>query len=90
MGIRKLLKNTEFKFNDTIKYYLDDNSVLCVAASDYYEVSDYIRNYEDFKELISGKDKKWEINRKEKLKEKKNMQLVCSSSHRTSLREARQ
>lgn len=25
-----------------------DNSVLCVAASDYYDESDYIRNYDDF------------------------------------------
>ncbi len=25
-----------------------DNSVLCVAASDYYDENDYIRNYEEF------------------------------------------
>ena len=25
-----------------------DNSVLCVAASEYYDENDYIRNYEDF------------------------------------------
>jgi len=25
-----------------------DNSVLCVAASDYYDQSDYIRDFEDF------------------------------------------
>lgn len=28
--------------------WLKKNSVLCVAASDYYDESDYIRQYEDF------------------------------------------
>lgn len=29
-----------------------DNSVLCVAASDYYDESDYIRDYEEFLNYI--------------------------------------
>jgi len=29
-----------------------DNSVLCVVASDYYDESDYIRNYDDFLRLV--------------------------------------
>ncbi len=29
------------------------DSVLCVAASDYYEEEDYIRNYDDFLKYIS-------------------------------------
>lgn len=33
--------------------WLQKDSVLCVAASDYYNVEDYIRNYEDFKRLMS-------------------------------------
>ena len=33
--------------------WLQKDSVLCVAASDYYKAEDYIRNYEDFKRLIS-------------------------------------
>lgn len=32
--------------------WLEKNSVLVVAASDYYNVEDYIRSYEDFKEYI--------------------------------------
>lgn len=28
--------------------WLKDNSVLCVAASDWYDESDYIRNYDEF------------------------------------------
>ena len=28
--------------------WLKENSVLCVAASDWYEESDYIRNYDEF------------------------------------------
>ena len=32
------------------------NSVLCVAASEYYDSEDYIRNYEDF--LAFAKEKK--------------------------------
>jgi len=30
--------------------WLEENSVLCVAASDYYEESDYIRDYDEFLE----------------------------------------
>lgn len=33
--------------------WLQKDSVLCVAASDYYEVEDYIRDYQEFKEFIS-------------------------------------
>lgn len=33
-----------------------DNSVLCVAASDYYSESDYIRNYSDFLKYLKEKD----------------------------------
>lgn len=32
--------------------WLQSNSVLCVAASDYYKADDYIRDYEKFKQLI--------------------------------------
>jgi hypothetical protein len=28
------------------------NSVLCVAASDYYDENDYIRNYDEFLKLV--------------------------------------
>lgn len=34
--------------------WLQKDSVLCVAASDYYKVEDYIRDYDEFKELIRG------------------------------------
>jgi len=29
-----------------------ENSVLCVAASDYYDESDYIRDYDEFLKLV--------------------------------------
>ena len=32
--------------------WLQKDSVLCVAASDYFEVEDYIRDYEEFKKYI--------------------------------------
>ena len=32
--------------------WMQKDSVLCVAASDYYDVDDYIRNYKDFKDLM--------------------------------------
>ncbi len=32
--------------------WLQKDSVLCVAASDYYEVEDYIRDYDEFKKCI--------------------------------------
>ena len=32
--------------------WLQKDSVLCVAASDYYKVEDYIRNYGEFREFI--------------------------------------
>lgn len=34
--------------------WLQKDSVLCVAASDYYEVEDYIRDYTEFKNYIGG------------------------------------
>ncbi len=32
--------------------FLEENSVLCVAASDYYDESDYIRDYDEFLEYV--------------------------------------
>ena len=32
--------------------WLQKESVLCVAASEFYEVDDYIRNYQEFKEYV--------------------------------------
>lgn len=32
--------------------WLQKNSVLCVAASEYYDADDYIRSYDDYKEYI--------------------------------------
>lgn len=32
--------------------WLQKNSVLCVAASDYYDAEDYIRDYQEFKKYI--------------------------------------
>lgn len=34
--------------------WLQKDSVLCVAASDYYEADDYIRDYEKFREYVGG------------------------------------
>lgn len=34
--------------------WLQKDSVLCVAASDFYEVGDYIRDYDEFREYIGG------------------------------------
>lgn len=34
--------------------WLQKDSVLCVAASEFYEVEDYIRDYEEFKEYIKN------------------------------------
>ena len=34
--------------------WLQKDSVLCVAASDYYDVGDYIREYDEFKDFIGG------------------------------------
>jgi RimJ/RimL family protein N-acetyltransferase len=33
--------------------WMEKNSVLCVAASDFYTEDDYIRNYEDFRKYMS-------------------------------------
>lgn len=35
--------------------WLQKDSVLCVAASDYYNIDDYIRDYETFKNFINDK-----------------------------------
>ncbi len=32
--------------------WLTENAVLCVAASDYYDESDYIRDYDEFLKLV--------------------------------------
>lgn len=34
--------------------WLQKDSVLCVAASDYYKVEDYIRDYSEYKKYIGG------------------------------------
>ena len=34
--------------------WLEDDSVLCVLASDYYDENDYIRDYEDFLKYVKG------------------------------------
>lgn len=34
--------------------WIQKDSVLCVAASEYYEVSDYIRNYDEFRSYIEN------------------------------------
>lgn len=34
-------------------HWMQDNSVLCAAVSDYYDENDYIRDYSDFKEYIN-------------------------------------
>ncbi len=34
--------------------WLQKDSVLCVAASDYYDVNDYVRDYDDFKKMIES------------------------------------
>ena len=31
-------------------------NVLCVAADSYYDESDYIRDYDEFREAVKGKD----------------------------------
>ena len=36
--------------------WLQKDSVLCVAASDYYEVEDYIRDYDLFKKYIANSE----------------------------------
>lgn len=34
--------------------WLQKDSVLCVAASDYYKVEDYIRDYDEYKKYVGG------------------------------------
>lgn len=36
--------------------WMQKDSVLCVAVSNYYEVEDYIRNYDEFIEYVSGSE----------------------------------
>lgn len=36
--------------------WLEENSVLCVAASDYYSEQDYIRDYDEFIEFQKAKE----------------------------------
>ena len=36
--------------------WLQKDSVLCVAASEFYEVEDYIRDYNEFQQYINNKD----------------------------------
>ena len=40
----------EFTWREML--WLQKDSVLCVAASDFYDEEDYIRNYNDFKKLV--------------------------------------
>lgn len=35
--------------------WLEKNSVLCVGASDYYSVEDYIRDYDEFRRIVGSK-----------------------------------
>jgi len=35
-------------------YWKKENSVLCVAASDFYNEDDYIRNYEEYKDWVQS------------------------------------
>ena len=39
-------------------YDFSDGAVLLVLASEYYDEKDYIRNYDDFIELVREKEKK--------------------------------
>lgn len=43
--------------------WIQKDSVLCVAASDYYKVEDYIRDYDDFTDYIC-KENRWSMKRK--------------------------
>ena len=36
--------------------WLQENSVLCVAASEYYDENDYIRDYDDFLRYVAAKE----------------------------------
>ena len=38
--------------------WLQKDSVLCVAASDFYNSEDYIRKYDEFKKYLMGKTNK--------------------------------
>jgi len=36
--------------------WIQKDSVLCVAASEFYDSEDYIRDYDEFKRMISGEE----------------------------------
>ena len=38
--------------------WLKKDSVLCVAASDFYSVEDYMRNYNEFLQYLEEEDQK--------------------------------
>ena len=38
-------------------YDFSEDAVLLVLASEYYDESDYIRNYKDFLEIVKGKER---------------------------------
>ncbi len=35
--------------------WLESGSILCVAASDYYNEEDYIRDYDSFEKIVSNR-----------------------------------
>ena len=39
----------------TSQHIKSDNTIYCVAASNYYDESEYLRNWEEFQNLIIGK-----------------------------------
>ncbi len=41
-------------------YDFEDDAVLMVLASDYYDENDYIRNYNDYEKYYKKKEKKHE------------------------------
>ena len=36
------------------QYKYSSDSILLVFASDYYEAEDYVRDYDEFKDLLGG------------------------------------
>lgn len=49
-------------------YWKKENSVLCVAASEYYDESDYIRDYDEFIQMVQ--EGYWENENNSKLLDK--------------------
>ena len=39
--------------------WLQKDSVLCVAVSDFYSVEDYMRNYDEFLQYVEEENQKW-------------------------------